>query len=105
VKWRETETGESERVPSLYREKTENKETARMKMMMNEQETPGNGQELLTLDELAIFLKVPKGWIYARTRERAPDTLPFYKVGKYLRFRLNEVQQWLESRHRGWQPE
>jgi excisionase family DNA binding protein len=72
-----------------------------------DQGNPGNGQEFMTefmtIEELAHLLKVPKGWIYARTRERSPNTLPFYKVGKYLRFRLGEVQGWLDQQHRGWQ--
>jgi len=68
-----------------------------------DQGSPGNGQEFMTIEELAHLLKVPKGWIYARTRERSPNTLPFYKVGKYLRFRLGEVQGWLDQQHRGWQ--
>jgi len=61
-------------------------------------------QELLTIDELALMLKVPKGWIYQRTRDRSPCTIPFYKVGKYLRFDANEVRVWLEEQRRGWQP-
>jgi excisionase family DNA binding protein len=69
------------------------------------QENKVNGQELLTIEELASLLRVPKGWIYGKTRERSPDTLPFYKVGKYLRFRLGEVEQWLEIQHRGWEPD
>jgi len=63
-----------------------------------------NGQKLLTVDELAARLRVPKGWIYQRTRERSPSTIPFYKLGKYLRFDLGEVQAWLQEQRRGWQP-
>ena len=62
-----------------------------------------SGQKLMTIDELAEMLDVPKGWIYQRTRERSPSTIPFYKLGKYLRFDPNEVWAWLESQHRGWQ--
>ena len=42
--------------------------------------------ELLTIDELAARYKVPKTWIYARTRETGPEAMPRVKVGKYLRF-------------------
>ncbi len=61
-----------------------------------------SGQKLLTIDELAELLDVPKGWIYQRTRDRSPSTIPFYKLGKYLRFDPNEVRAWLEAQHRGW---
>ena len=64
-----------------------------------------SGQKLLTIDELAEMLDVPKGWIYQRTRERSSSTIPFYKLGKYLRFDPAEVRGWLEAQHRGWQAE
>jgi excisionase family DNA binding protein len=50
---------------------------------------------LETIDELAERLKVPKSWIYARTRERGPGSIPRVKVGKYLRFEAEKVDQWL----------
>lgn len=62
-----------------------------------------NNEELLTINELANILKVPKGWIYQRTRERSPSGLPFFKIGKYLRFSLSDVQAWLHEQRRGWQ--
>ena len=55
-------------------------------------------EQLLTLDEMAETLKVPKSWVYSRTRETGPDAIPRIKVGKYLRFRLNEVMNWIEER-------
>jgi excisionase family DNA binding protein len=51
---------------------------------------------LLTADELAQFLKVPRGWVYERTRRRGPDRLPFIKLGKYVRFDLNAVRVFLD---------
>jgi excisionase family DNA binding protein len=62
-------------------------------------------EELLTIDELAKLLKVQKGWIYGRTRDRSAKTIPHFKVGKYLRFSLPEVKAWLQEQHRGWQQE
>jgi excisionase family DNA binding protein len=55
---------------------------------------------LLTIDELAKRLKVPKSWIYARTRESGPGSMPRIKVGKYLRFRWDDVLAWLQSKQR-----
>ena len=52
---------------------------------------------LLSVDELAEFLKVPKSWVYSRTRENGHDSMPRIKVGKYCRFVLNDVLDWLKS--------
>jgi len=53
--------------------------------------------DLLTTDELAEVLKVPKSWVYSRTRETGPDSMPRVNVGKYRRFRLSDVMDWLEK--------
>ena len=52
---------------------------------------------LLTVDELAQKLKVPKSWIYARTRESGPEAIPKVHVGKYLRFKWNDVWKWIQK--------
>ncbi len=54
--------------------------------------------ELLTTDELAKYLKVPKSWVYSRTRETGPDSIPRIRVGRYNRFELNAVMEWLKNR-------
>ena len=54
-------------------------------------------QNLLSVDELAESLNVPKSWVYSRTREIGPDTMPRIKVGKYCRFVLSDVLDWLKS--------
>ncbi len=63
---------------------------------MNREEVSGQ-QELLTIDELAEKLKLPKSWLYSRTREIGPNAIPRLKIGKYLRFRMEEVMAWIES--------
>jgi excisionase family DNA binding protein len=52
-----------------------------------------------TPDELATALKVPKSWVYARTREIGPGSIPRIKVGKYLRFNRSEVLEWLKRKN------
>lgn len=54
-------------------------------------------QELLTIDELAKRLKIRKSWIYSRTRIKGPGAVPHLKIGKYLRFCLEEVLAWLKD--------
>ena len=56
-------------------------------------------QDFLTVDELAEKLKVPKSWVYSRTRETGPDAMPRIQVGKYIRFYESEVLDWLRRRN------
>lgn len=53
--------------------------------------------ELMTIDELANKLKVKRSWIYQYSRQTGPGTIPRIKIGKYLRFRLDEVMEWVEK--------
>jgi excisionase family DNA binding protein len=55
--------------------------------------------DLQTVDELAKILKVPKSWIYARTREKGTGSIPRIKVGKYLRFDIKQVLNWLTEKY------
>jgi hypothetical protein len=52
---------------------------------------------LLKVEELAELLKVPISWVYSRTRETGPNSIPRLRVGKYIRFQLNEVLLWLKK--------
>jgi excisionase family DNA binding protein len=54
---------------------------------------------LLDVSEIAEALKVPKSWIYSRTRETGPDAMPKVRVGKYLRFVREDVFAWLQKRY------
>ena len=54
-------------------------------------------QNLLTVDELAETLKIPKSWVYGKTRETGPDAIPRIRVGKYIRFELEKVMDWLKN--------
>jgi len=56
---------------------------------------------LLTVYDVAEFLRVPPSWVYERTRRRGKDRLPHIKVGKYLRFRPGDVETYLETLRRG----
>ena len=54
-------------------------------------------KNLLTVDELAAELRVPKTWVYSRTRLFGKNQIPHIKVGKYCRFNLDEVLGWLAA--------
>ena len=46
------------------------------------------------INETAAFLKVPKSWLYQRTRKNA---VPVVRVGKYVRFDLREIARWARA--------
>jgi excisionase family DNA binding protein len=54
--------------------------------------------QLLKPQQLADLLGVPISFIYDRTRQNASDPIPHFKVGKYIRFDLAQVQSWLQER-------
>lgn len=53
-----------------------------------------NAADLLSVDGLAKKLNVPISWVYGKSRE---GTIPKIKVGKYVRFQLDEVMDWLKK--------
>ena len=57
----------------------------------------------LNIEQVAEILGVPKSFIYRRTARGHDDPIPHYRLGGHLRFRLDDVEAWIES-HRN-QPE
>jgi excisionase family DNA binding protein len=55
---------------------------------------------LLTVEEVAGLLHVPVTWVYGRMRKRSLERLPGYRLGKYWRFREEDVLEWLTRRAR-----
>ena len=62
---------------------------------MREETKDASEGELLTVQEIARLLKVPVSWVYGHVRGRSTDPLPGYHIGKYWRFRAEEVQAWV----------
>ncbi len=56
--------------------------------------------KLLRPQELAALLNVPVSFIYDRTQQNTPDPIPHFKLGKYVRFDLEQVKSWLAERER-----
>jgi excisionase family DNA binding protein len=57
--------------------------------------------ELLTVEEVAALLKVPRSWVYEHTRSRGAaraERLPYIKIGKYKRFDPRSVREFLLRR-------
>jgi Helix-turn-helix domain len=59
---------------------------------------------LLTPQQLAERLSVPTSWIREKCRRRAlerdSDPLPRVVLGKYTRFRWEDIEAWLERQSR-----
>ena len=55
----------------------------------------GGSNRLLSVEELAAYLGVPKKTVYDCWRQWG---LRGYRVGRYLRFRERHVEEWLQSR-------
>lgn len=55
----------------------------------------GSADEILTLDELCAWLKLKKDYVYHLTCQQA---IPHLKIGRQLRFRRSEIEDWLTTR-------
>ena len=51
-------------------------------------------RQLVGVKEVAAFLNVREGWVYKHKE------IPHFKIGKYLRFDLDEVKAW--AHRNGW---
>ena len=59
--------------------------------------------ELLTVDEVAVLLKVSRSWVYEHSRSKKTaksDRLPHIKIGKYVRFDARAVRAFLQRKCR-----
>ena len=52
---------------------------------------------LVTVDEIARILNVPKTWIYERTRQ-GQEAIPFIRLGAYVRFQPEVVIDFFKSK-------
>src|SRR2546421_10353607 len=59
-----------------------------------------NGQ-LLSVHDIADLLQVPASWVYGHTRDRCPDRISAFRVGKYWRFDEADVLAWIQRRRLG----
>ncbi len=53
-----------------------------------------NQSRLLSVEEVAELLQVPKSWVYDRTRRGA---IPMRRIGKYTRFHFAEIVAWTKA--------
>jgi excisionase family DNA binding protein len=62
----------------------------------------GNGgmSQLLTVQQVATLLNVPRKWVYRRVGLKPPEGIPHVKVGKYVRFRETDLRDFVERLRR-----
>ena len=53
-------------------------------------------QDILTIDELSEYLKIPKSTVYKLCQE---GKIPGQKVGRHWRFRRETIDNWLDSQN------
>jgi len=56
------------------------------------------GQRLLDADDIAAYIGMTTDWIY---REVRAGRLPHIRLGRYVRFRRESIDAWLEASERG----
>jgi len=59
---------------------------------------PANPGDVLTIEELATYLKIPKSTLYKLVRE---GKIPSQKIGRHWRFRKQAIDRWLEETRAG----
>jgi excisionase family DNA binding protein len=53
---------------------------------------------LITADQAAELLAVPKSWVLAEARAKR---IPHVRLGRYVRFEAELLEEWWASRRRG----
>ena len=56
--------------------------------------TSNSRESVLTVPEVAAYLKIPRATVYKLRRE---GKLPAHKVGKHWRFMRDELDNWLKA--------
>ena len=54
-------------------------------------------EEYLTIEELCEYLKISKQTVYLMTSR---DAIPFFKVGRRLRFRREAIDKWAKEKEK-----
>jgi excisionase family DNA binding protein len=57
-------------------------------------------EPILTKEQVAERLQIKASTVYELARRRSARPMPVLKVGKYLRFRWSEIEQWLNEGRR-----
>ena len=58
--------------------------------------------EFLTAEEIAPRFGVKSSWLLRHTRKQVAgkDTVPHIRIGKFIRFRVEELREWFDKHRR-----
>lgn len=60
-------------------------------------EPQGGARELMTAEEVAELLSLPRSWVYEQSRK---GKIPTVTLGRYRRYRREAILSWLAERER-----
>jgi excisionase family DNA binding protein len=66
----------------------------RLRPVLRDQRRPSMGDTILSVQDLSAYLKVDKSWVYKQVQL---GTIPYFKCGKYTRFKKSQIDRWIES--------
>ncbi len=69
-----------------------------LRPLLSPRQTRALEEDFFDVPSLAAFLKVDVGWIYRQVYNK---NIPFFKVGKYVRFRKSEIEDWFMKQKKG----
>ena len=65
-----------------------------LKPLMSRVEKGDDKDGIFDVKELADYLHVDSSWVYKQVSLR---TIPFFKTGRYTRFKKKDVDKWIEG--------
>jgi hypothetical protein len=54
-----------------------------------------DSEPLLDVREAAALLRVPISWLYGESRKGEKGAVPAIRIGRYLRYRKVDLQEWI----------
>jgi predicted DNA-binding transcriptional regulator AlpA len=60
--------------------------------------TEPTSKRLMNVAEVAAYLHVSVKWVYDHSTGKIGPELPNFKLGKYRRYRFDEIERWTNQR-------
>ena len=77
-----------------------NNQSAELRHHSQSQQRTADPDRLLTIDDVAAWLGVSKGWVYDHVKRKRPR-LPCTRFGELTRFRKREIERFIEEHAAG----
>ena len=65
-----------------------------LKPLLKKNTKSKNSDTVFDVKNLAEYLKVNKSWVYNQVHLK---TIPYFKCGKYTRFKKSNIDKWIDS--------